>query len=179
MNKNTAEQLSAKMETAPEQDAVTGLPQEGCEPKGSPAVFLVTADVNLTIELHRLAAEVGYCLRFPDMKRDELFVYSAKVRIVNRRMLEKSCWQFYRELLVELFRPYAAEERQAMAECEVEFGEAIFVEPPLILTDGFSQAEEEAWGLLPEVGLEVYRIEEGLHEVIVAKVREIVGRGRK
>ena len=50
-------------------------------------------------------------------------------------------------------------------------------EPPLILIDGFSQEEDEAWGLLPEMGLEVNRAEEWMCDWILAKVVEILGRG--
>ena len=41
----------------------------------------------------------------------------------------------------------------------------------MILTDGFSQTEEAAWGLLPEAGMEVYRTEEWMNDWILAKVR--------
>ena len=151
----------------------------GCKqvPLDPPAVSLVSADVNLAIELNRLAKERGFHLLFPEPEISDLFVFPAKVRIVNRRALGITAWNYFLGFLEEGNRPLSEAAKKELAADGIDCDDYEMDEPPLILIDGFSQEEDEAWGLLPEMGLEVNRAEEWMCDWILAKVVEILGRG--
>ena len=144
-------------------------------PLDVPAVSLVSSDITLAIQLNRLAKQIGFTLQFPEPEISDLFVFPANVRIVNRRSLGKTAWRYYIEYLEEGLRPIGENEKVAMLQDGFADEDlAIIPEPPLILTDRFSEADEAAWGLLPEVGMEVYRAEEWMHDWILAKVTELI-----
>ena len=153
----------------------------GCKqvPLDSPAVSLVSTDVNLAIELNRLAKERGFHLLFPEPEISDLFVFPAKVRIVNRRALGITAWRYFLGFLEEGNRPLSEEAKRELAADGIDCSEFEIEEPPLILIDGFSPEEEQAWGLLPEFGMEVYRAEEWMSDWILTKVGKIIGSGEK
>ena len=80
------------------------------------------------------------------------------------------------ELQKELLRPIGEAEQKELEAAEIDCNKLTGEEAVVILTDGFFAEEEEAWGLLPEAGLQVYRTEEWMGDWIVAKVRELAGR---
>ena len=150
----------------------------GCKavPLEGPAVALVSSDINLAIDLNRLTQELGCQLIFPEPNTSDLFVFPALVRIVNRRALGMKGWSHYVEFQEELIRPIGEAAQKDLEAAGIDCSELTGEDAVLILTDGFFAVEEEAWGLLPEAGLEVYRVEEWMGSWIFAKVREIVGR---
>ena len=149
----------------------------GCKqvPLEQPSVSIVSADVNLAIELDRLSKKVGFRLLFPEPETSDLFVFPASIRIVNRRALGQTAWRYYLDFLEEVNRPLGEDEKRALLRDGIADEDlSMTPEPPLILTDGFSQVEEAAWGQLTEVGMEVYRAEEWMRDWILAKVSEIM-----
>lgn len=144
-------------------------------PLEQPSVSIVSADVNLAIELDRLSKKMGFRLLFPEPVTSDLFVFPASVRIVNRRALGQTAWRYYLDFLEERNRPLGEDEKLILLKDDITDEDlSMTLEPPLILTDGFSQVEAENWGLLPEVGMEVYRAEEWMNDWILAKVNEIL-----
>ena len=150
----------------------------GCKqvPLDPPAVSLVSADVNLAVELNRLAKEMSFHLLFPEPEISDLFVFPAKVRIVNRRALGITAWHYFLAYLEEANRPLSEAAKRELAVDGIDCDEYEMKDPPLILIDTFSPEEETAWGRLPEIDMEVYRAEEWMGEWILGKVREIVNK---
>ena len=85
-------------------------------------------------------------------------------------------WSHYVEFQEELIRPIGEAAQKDLEAAGIDCSELTGEDAVLILTDGFFAVEEEAWGLLPEAGLEVYRVEEWMGAWIAAKVKEIAGR---
>ena len=150
----------------------------GCKqvPLEGPAVALVSQDINLAIELHRVAQETGWLLIFPEPDTSDLFAFPAAIRVVNRRALGIKGWDYYVWFQKELLRPIREVEQKELEKAGIDCSELTREDAVLILTDGFFAEKEEAWGLLPEAGLQVYRTEEWMGDWIVAKVRELAGR---
>ena len=147
-------------------------------PLDRPAVSVVSADINLAIELNRLAKEMGFHLIFPEPEISDLFVFPAKVRIVNRRALGITAWHYFLEFQEEANRPLSEDAKKELVAGGIDFDDFEIANSPLILIDGFSPEEEEAWGMLLPISMEVYRAEEWMRDWIVAKVCTLV-QGKK
>ena len=150
--------------------------ESGCKSVGDDesALALVTGDVQLAIQLHRLAKECRCRLIFPEPGTPDLYVFPAVLRIVNRRILGAQAWNWYLDYLAELARPLSADAIRELADEGIICQDFEADEPPLILTDGFFREEDDTWGTLPEQGLTVYRAEEWMADWIMDKAREIV-----
>ena len=85
-------------------------------------------------------------------------------------------WDYYVGFQQDLLRPIGEAEQKELEAAGIDCSELTKEDAVLILTDGFFAEEEEAWGLMPEAGLQVYRTEEWMGDWIVAKVRELAGR---
>ena len=158
--------------------------ESGCKnvPMGAPAIAVVSKDVNLVIQLNRLAKEANCRLIFPEPNTPDLYVFPAVLRIVDRRVLGGKAWNWYLKFLEELMRPFSASALEELSAEGIRCEEFATIEPPMILTDGILQEEEEAWGTLPTAGPTVFRAEEWMDDWILNKAREIIanydGKGR-
>lgn len=143
-------------------------------PMEKPALALVSSNLQLAIEMNRLAQKVEYQLIFPEPQTPDLFVFPAVVRVVNRRDLGMEGWNTYIHFLQELARPFSEEELNNLCLEQTEREELTKDEVPLILIDGFLPEEEAAWGTLPCSIGPVYRAEEWMTDWIVEKVRNCI-----
>ena len=139
-------------------------------PMEKPALALVSSNLQLAIEMNRLAQKVDYQLIFPEPQTPDLFVFPAVVRVVNRRDLGMEGWNTYIHFLQELARPFSEEELNNLCLEQTEREELTKDEVPLVLIDGFLPEEEAAWGTLPCSIGHVYRAEEWMTDWIVEKV---------
>ena len=119
---------------------------------------------------------------FPEPNTPDLYVFPAVLRIVDRRVLGGKAWNWYLKFLEELMRPFSASALEEVSAEGIRCEEFATIEPPMILTDGILQEEEEAWGTLPTAGPTVFRAEEWMDDWILNKAREIItnydGKGR-
>lgn len=143
-------------------------------PVDVPALSFVSSNVNLAIELNRTAKQNGCRLLFPEPDTGDLFVFPAKVCVVNRRALGTTGWRYYIDFMEETVRSVGEGERKMLEAENMDYSELSRETAAVILTDGFSPEEEDGWGHLPATKLQIFRAEEWMEDWIVEKVRSIL-----